>query len=97
MKKQPRPPRPPSNPVDQAIVTVRAWVGACGQSKAALARKAGISERSIGRIETADWSPTTDQLRRLVALVPAEWRPGDPVPAVADRGASAAAKGEASP
>jgi hypothetical protein len=79
-----------------ALSRVRAWRETKGWALYRMATLAGVAEASVRGMDDADWNPTLKTLRRLEALIPEGWRPGDPVPsdAAADA-ASASAEGEA--
>ena len=62
-------------------------------NKSEVARRAGLDEKSVRQAGAKDWNPRAETLARLIALLPKDWRAGDPLPDVAAgaRGAGAAA------
>ena len=43
--------------------------------------ESNVAEATLRDIDGADWNPTVRTLEKLEALIPRDWRPGDPVPA----------------
>lgn len=61
---------------------IRGWAAANALKPATLARQAGIAEVVTRDMDDAGWSPSSRSIRRLEALIPAGWKPGDPLPPV---------------
>ena len=40
--------------------------------------EAGLAPNTLGRIESPDWQPSLETLRRLEALLPPDWMPPEP-------------------
>lgn len=59
--------------VDQAIARVRAYAAHMRWSRNKLATEAGIAESTIRSFGEPDWSPNADTLRKLEAIIPAEF------------------------
>jgi len=59
---------------------IRSWAAANALKPATLARLAGIAEVVTRDMSDDDWSPSSRSIRRLEALIPAGWKPGDPLP-----------------
>lgn len=75
--------------IDKSIQRVRAYRCHAGLSVNALAVKAGMAESTLRRMDRPDWSPTADTLRRLEAIIPADFGSTDPAAeAVDQRGAA---------
>ena len=64
--------------IDAVIERVRAYRRLAGWSVLRLAREAGISESTLRHIDRADWNPESETLRKLEAIIPAEFG-GPPV------------------
>lgn len=86
-------PSPPPVPATHSAVLdrIRAFVRENGWSPGKLAAEAGLSRGTLGPLFTADWSPSSATILACEALIPADWKPGDPVPAAASRSAPEAA------
>jgi hypothetical protein len=69
---------------------IRGWAEANRLKPATLARQAQIAEVVTRDMADPAWSPSSKSIRRLEALIPSGWRPGDPVPAGASAAAAAA-------
>lgn len=61
--------------IDQSIQRIRAFHRDRGLSVSALAKMAGMGESTVRHINRPDWSPTADTLRRLEAVIPADFTP----------------------
>lgn len=59
---------------------VRAWIVSSDLPKAAIAAKAKVDEKTVRQAASGDWNPTVNTLAKLEALLPAGWKPGDPIP-----------------
>lgn len=44
-----------------------------------IARKAGLPDGILAKVEQDDWNPTVSTLERLRAVIPEEWEPGDAI------------------
>lgn len=71
----------PAVQFDTVLERIRSFAGARGWKPARLAREAGLSDTVTRGMERPDWAPSGISVRRLEALIPEGWRPGDPVPA----------------
>lgn len=65
---------------DNVIDRIRAWMTANRYSVNGFATIAGVSEGTLRGIHEADWQPSVRTLRKLEAVIPAGWRPGDELP-----------------
>lgn len=65
---------------DTVLERIRAFAVARGWKPARLAREAGLSDTVTRGMERPDWAPSGLSVRRLEALIPEGWRPGEPVP-----------------
>jgi hypothetical protein len=62
------------SPLDVTIARIRAYALAMGWTRGALAKKAGLrSHNTLRKFDDPDWSPSVKTLRKLEALVPAEF------------------------
>lgn len=59
---------------------IRRWAEANDLKPATLAAQAGLAESVTRDMATEGWSPTSKSIRRLEALIPPSWRPGEPLP-----------------
>jgi len=59
---------------------IRGWAAANELKPATLARQAGLAETVTRDMDEAAWSPSSNSIRKLEALIPEGWRPGMPVP-----------------
>lgn len=66
--------------IGAVLARVRAYRTAANLSKSAFALKTGLSRMALMGIDDADWSPTSDTLKKIEAVIPANWREGDPLP-----------------
>jgi transcriptional regulator with XRE-family HTH domain len=64
---------------ESVIARILAWMRANRLSAEALAQRAGIAGNTVRGIEKPDWQPSVKTLRKLEAVIPASWRPGDAV------------------
>lgn len=76
-----------------AIARIRAWRRANDWTAHRYAAEASVPEGSTRRMDDDGWSPTLRTLRKLDAVVPAGWQPGDATPAHPDAPAASAAAG----
>jgi hypothetical protein len=60
---------------------IRAFAEARGWKPARLAREARLSDVTTRSMARPDWAPSGNTVRALEALIPADWKPGDPLPA----------------
>lgn len=61
--------------IDSSITRIRAYRAAMTWSVLRLATEAGLNESTIRRIDDPTWSPTADTLRKLEAIIPADFDP----------------------
>lgn len=61
--------------IDQSIARIRAYRLAKGWKLFRLAKEAGMRESTIRYMDSPDWSPTADTLRKLEAIIPEDWSP----------------------
>lgn len=69
--------------ISAVLARVRAYRKAAELSYSAFALRAGMSRAALVGMDKDDWSPTSDTLKSIEAIIPAGWREGDPVPAPA--------------
>ncbi len=75
--------RPMTHPVPNLGATldrIRAWAAANELKPATLAKLAGIAEGVTRDLADPGWAPTSKSIRALEALIPRDWRVGDPLP-----------------
>lgn len=60
--------------IDRSIERVRAYRAAENLTKESFARAAGMGESVLRRLEKPDWNPTSNTLRRLEAIIPADFQ-----------------------
>lgn len=77
---------------DMVIARIRSWMIANNHTANAFATVAGVSEGAIRDIHDKGWRPSLATLRKLEAVIPPGWQPGDPVPPA--EGALRQAQGE---
>lgn len=65
---------------DTIIARIRAYRAARDWAPSRLATEAGLSNMALRDMDAADWNPRAGTLRKLEALIPARWQPGQPVP-----------------
>ncbi|MBK8159151.1 MAG: helix-turn-helix transcriptional regulator [Rhodospirillaceae bacterium] len=65
--------------IDLSISRIRAYRRQQGWSVLRLANTAGLRESTIRQLEDPNWSPTASTLRKLEAIVPADFQPPVPV------------------
>lgn len=65
---------------DDVLARIRAFAAAKGWKPSRLAREAGIADMVTRGIERPDWSPSGKSVRALERVIPAGWKPGDPLP-----------------
>lgn len=62
--------------VSQALSRIRAWLASIEKgSRSKIAEQAGVNEKTLRLATEDDWNPTADTLRKLEAIVPADWQP----------------------
>ena len=71
-----------------AVARIRAWRIANKIPPSRFAASAGVAEATLRRMDDADWNPTIGTLQKLEALIPRDWRAGDPLPAPKKRKAA---------
>lgn len=59
---------------------IRAFAQAMEWKPARVAREAGLADIATRNMHKDEWSPTSSTIRRLEALIPADWKAGDPPP-----------------
>jgi DNA-binding XRE family transcriptional regulator len=64
--------------VDISIARIRAYAQHMGWTRNRLATEAGLAESTIRAIESAEWSPTADTLRRLEGIIPEDFSGPEP-------------------
>lgn len=74
-----------------ALARVRAWRQAVGWATYRFATEAGVAEASLRGMDSEEWNPTVRTLERLEAVIPRDWRAGDPVPEIAPKAGKARA------
>lgn len=62
------------------LARVRAYRKAAELSYSSFALSAGLSRAALNGMDRDDWSPTSDTLKGIEAIIPPGWREGDPVP-----------------
>lgn len=72
--------RPAPTPSTQAVLRVQAWLQLDGRSRAQIATEAGVDEKIVRLATKGEWNPTISTLEKLEKIIPAHWRPGDPLP-----------------
>lgn len=70
---------------DTVIARIRAWMLANDYSVNAFAQIAGVSEGTIRDIHDDAWRPSLATMRKLEAVIPAGWQPGDDLPPIEAR------------
>lgn len=65
---------------DQVLARIRGFAAARGWKPARLAKEAGLSDMVTRGMERADWAPSGASVRKIEALIPAAWRPDNPLP-----------------
>lgn len=70
-----------STPTDDSIDRIRAWRKAAGWSINRLGSECGLNESTLRDIDGKGWNPRAETLRKLEAVIPAGWQPGDEIPA----------------
>ena len=65
--------------IESAISRVRAFAAATGWAASRYAREAGLGETTLRGFDSDSWNPTADTLRKLEAVIPPGWQPGDEV------------------
>ena len=64
--------------IDDAICRIRAYAQEKGWTKSRLAQEAGMGDTTLRDFDTLDWNPQADTLRRLEAIIPADFfQPSD--------------------
>jgi len=69
---------------DTVIARIRSWMKANEFSVNAFAMVAGVSEGTIRDIHDDAWRPSLATMRKLEAVIPPGWQPGDDVPSAED-------------
>lgn len=87
---------PVPNTASAVIARLRGFAAAMGWSKSRFAAQAGVVDTALRNFHAPDWNPRRETLEKLEAIVPPGWQVGDPIPAAASEGASAAAPERAS-
>jgi 3,4-dihydroxy 2-butanone 4-phosphate synthase/GTP cyclohydrolase II len=64
--------------IDQAVTRIRAFAAAQGWRKSRLAKEAGMQDTTLRNFDDPDWNPTLETVRRLEALIPADFEPPRP-------------------
>lgn len=77
-----QPSRLPPPDLSSVLDRIRGWASANELKPATLARLAGLAETVTRDIDDEAWSPSSNSIRKLEALIPEGWMPGLPVPAV---------------
>lgn len=73
---------------DNVLARIRAFSAARGWPPGRLAREAGLSDTVTRGMESETWSPTGTSVRALERLIPADWKPGDPLPSTGEEAAA---------
>lgn len=63
--------------VDQSIERVRTFARQMGWKPIQYAEKANLHKNSLRNMFEPDWNPTSETLRKLEGLIPADWTPAD--------------------
>lgn len=63
--------------IDGAIARIKAYAAARGWSKSRLAKEAGLGDTTLRHFGRSGWNPTIETLRRLEAIIPAEFIPDE--------------------
>ncbi|MEI6861604.1 MAG: hypothetical protein WCL04_05065 [Verrucomicrobiota bacterium] len=71
--------------IDATISRIQRWLRDTDQTNAALAAAAGVDEKTIRQAAGPGWNPTMSTLRKVMAIVPSVWRPGEALPRKAVR------------
>lgn len=79
--------------IDQSIERIRAYRQVQGWSILRLAKESGMGESTIRRLDDPTWSPTADTLRKLEAVIPADFFAHTPAPAPSPPGAATSPAG----
>lgn len=66
--------------IGAVLARVRAYRKAAELSYSAFALRAGLSRAALNGMDKDDWSPTSDTLKNIEAIIPAGWREGEPLP-----------------
>jgi transcriptional regulator with XRE-family HTH domain len=77
--------------IDAAIARIRAYRQAQRWSVNRLATEARIGESTIRRLDSPDWNPATETLRRLEAIIPSDFMSDPASPVVPGAGDAAPA------
>ncbi len=73
----------PSLPnIDQSLSRIRGWRSASGWTVSRLANEAGLTESTLRFLDSDNWNPTAETLRKLEAVIPPGWQPGHAVPPI---------------
>ena len=59
--------------IDRSIARVRAYAAHTGWSRNKLATEAGLTESTIRNFGDPNWSPNAETLRKLEAIIPADF------------------------
>lgn len=61
------------------VARIRAYARNRGWAKSRLAAEAGLQDTTLRHFDEAGWNPTLLTLRKLEAIIPADFEPGDVV------------------
>lgn len=70
----------PAPDLSAVLDRIRGWAAANDLKPATLARQAGLAETVTRDMDETGWSPSSSSIRKLEALIPEGWVPGQPVP-----------------
>ncbi len=65
--------------VSRAVARVQRWLASTDLSRAEIAARASVDEKTLRLAARATWNPTANTLARLEAIIPADYPPNDPV------------------
>lgn len=65
--------------IDKSLIRVRAYAKARGWGANRYATEAELNEATVRPMFRDNWNPTAETLRKLEAVIPAGWQPGDDV------------------
>ncbi len=66
--------------VENAISRIRAWAVANSWRPSRYAKEAGLHDNTLRGLDSDTWNPTAETLRKLEAVIPPGWQPGDEIP-----------------
>lgn len=61
--------------VSRAVARVQRWLASTDLSRAEIAARASVDEKTLRLAARATWNPTANTLARLEALIPPDWSP----------------------